>query len=254
VAQSEDVEEMGGGLRRVTPSEPNEKLDLRVVVLMRHRMVREGIALLLEHDPSISDVLVADDATELLEQCRRATPDVVVVDLGDSGMNASALQQLRESCPNARFVGVAGSDDLELAGRAVTLGIDGVYVKSAKSDQLTQVILDVATGRASSVSDLPGPRRAERAGAEPSSAQLAGTLTPRELEVLDEFAQGTSTAHVADRLGISPLTVQSHVKSILVKLGVHSKIEAVTMAFRLGLVTSPVRDGGAQARRSSRLG
>src|SRR5205814_5648196 len=108
----------------------------------------------------------ADDATDFLEQCRRETPDVVVVDLGDSGMSASALQQLRESCPNARFVGVAGSDDVELAGRAVMLGIDGVYVKSAKSDQLTQVILDVATGQASSLSELPGPRRAEPRAAE----------------------------------------------------------------------------------------
>jgi DNA-binding CsgD family transcriptional regulator len=64
---------------------------------------------------------------------------------------------------------------------------------------------------------------------------LLGRLTPRELEVLQELAGGNPTAEVAETLGISPLTVQSHVKSILAKLGVHSKIEAVTMAFRYGM-------------------
>jgi len=240
----------------VTPSEPNEKLDLRVVVLMRHRMVREGIALLLENDPSISEVLAADEATDLVEQCRAVTPDVVVVDLDDDATSGTALEDLRGSCPNARFVGVAGSDNVELAGRAVMLGIDGVYVKSTKSDQLTQVIVDVATGRSSSLSETPKLRPAERARVE----RVAGTLTPRELEVLEEFALGRSTAKVADGLGISPLTVQSHVKSILVKLEVHSKIEAVTMAFRLGLVRTPLPGGGqarksrAETRRSFRLG
>src|SRR3989454_5890046 len=146
---------MGGGFGHVTPSEPNERLDLRVVVFMRHRMVREGIALLLENDPSISEVLAADEATDLVEQCRAVTPDVVVVDLDDDATSGKALEDLRGSCPNARFVGVAGSDNVELAGRAVMLGIDGVYVKSTKSDQLTQVIVDVATGRSSSLSESP---------------------------------------------------------------------------------------------------
>jgi DNA-binding CsgD family transcriptional regulator len=72
-------------------------------------------------------------------------------------------------------------------------------------------------------------------------------LTPREIEVLQELSGGKSTGEVADALGISPLTVQSHVKSILAKLGVHSKIEAVTLAFRRGLVSRFARSGTLRA-------
>jgi two-component system nitrate/nitrite response regulator NarL len=63
-------------------------------------------------------------------------------------------------------------------------------------------------------------------------------LTARETEILRALAGGEATGEIAEQLGISPLTVQSHVKSILAKLGVHSKIEAVTMAWRFGLATA----------------
>jgi DNA-binding NarL/FixJ family response regulator len=64
-------------------------------------------------------------------------------------------------------------------------------------------------------------------------------LTPREREILRTFAAGASTAEVAEAFGISPLTVQSHVKNILAKLGVHSKVEAVRIAWRHGLADAP---------------
>jgi DNA-binding NarL/FixJ family response regulator len=237
----------------VTPSDPNAKMDIRVLVLMRHRMVREGIALLLKSDPDISEVITAGEGAGLVDQCRAEAPDVVIVDLDDPQMDARGLQELRETCPQARVVGVADSDDVELARRAVVLGIDGVYVKSANSQMLNEIILEVAAGgTTASLSAVDRKRRpeAEQVG------QSAG-LTPRELEVLREFALGKSTTKVADELGISQLTVQSHVKSILLKLGVHSKIEAVTMGFRLGLVSTPVprrdegRSGSTGSGRSS---
>src|SRR5439155_25829499 len=115
------------------------------------------------------------------------------------------------------------------------------------------------SGLSPSLSERAELRSAGAEGIERGEERVTAALTPRELEVLEEFAKGQSTAKVADGLGISPLTVQSHVKSILVKLGVHSKIEAVTMAFRLGLVRTPLPGGGArksreETRRSFRLG
>ena len=237
----------------MTPSEPNRKPDIRVLVLMQHRMVREGIALLLESDPSISEVLTVDETRDLLDQVRAAAPDVVVVDLDDVSMSGKALQELGDSTPDARFVGVAGSDNVELAGRAVMLGIDAVYVKSSRSDLLASTIVDVASGLSPSLSERAELRPAGAEGLERGEERVTATLTPRELEVLEEFAKGQSTAKVADGLGISPLTVQSHVKSILVKLGVHSKIEAVTMAFRLGLVQTPLPDGRDRETRNRRF-
>jgi two-component system nitrate/nitrite response regulator NarL len=69
----------------------------------------------------------------------------------------------------------------------------------------------------------------------PEGERLLRRLTPRETEILRSLAAGRTTTQVAEHLGISALTVQSHVKSILAKLGVHSKIEAVTLAWRYGL-------------------
>ena len=77
---------------------------------------------------------------------------------------------------------------------------------------------------------------------------MSPRLTPREREVLQNLAEGRGTAQVARELAISPLTVQSHVKSILEKLGVHSKIEAVTLAFRRGMVEVPGSRVGGQRR------
>jgi DNA-binding NarL/FixJ family response regulator len=71
--------------------------------------------------------------------------------------------------------------------------------------------------------------------ARPDNDRLLRRLTPRETQILRYLAAGETTTQVAGHLGISALTVQSHVKSILAKLGVHSKIEAVTLAWRLGL-------------------
>jgi DNA-binding NarL/FixJ family response regulator len=77
--------------------------------------------------------------------------------------------------------------------------------------------------------------------ARPENEGLLRRLTPRETEILRYLAAGETTTQVAGHLGISALTVQSHVKSILAKLGVHSKIEAVTLAWRLGLAPTGAR-------------
>ncbi len=78
------------------------------------------------------------------------------------------------------------------------------------------------------------------AGPERSIADLLGSLTPREIEVLELLAAGSSTHEIASSLGISATTVQSHVKNLLAKLGVHSKVEAVRLAWRSGAVATPV--------------
>ena len=75
--------------------------------------------------------------------------------------------------------------------------------------------------------------------ADGTGARAVGRLTPREREILRMLAAGASTADLAEAFGISPLTVQSHVKNILAKLGVHSKVEAVRLAWRHGLATTP---------------
>jgi two-component system nitrate/nitrite response regulator NarL len=126
---------------------------------------------------------------------------------------------------------------------ALAAGACGYVPKTRAVDELMDVVRRAAAG------ELVMPERDLAAvvdqlrGSRPSSGELAlRRLTPREAEILRSLASGQTTTQVAESLGISALTVQSHVKSILAKLGVHSKIEAVTLAWRHGLARA---DGAA---------
>ena len=213
---------------------------IRVLVLVEHRMVREGLSIVLDEDPGLQLIRAVADPTEIAAACRSGPPDVVVVDLEYSGFEGKQIaRELRENCPQARVVGVSESDQPNLAVRAIELGLSAIYVKTEPSEELVSLVKRAGAGE----TVVPSPRASGGPVGE-KAEQLAGRLvldrlTPREREVLQNLAEGRGTAQVARQLAISPLTVQSHVKSILEKLGVHSKIEAVTMAFRHGLVRIP---------------
>src|SRR5919201_55179 len=195
---------------------------IRVLLVIGHRMVREGMGLLLGSERSIKIIGSLKRSSEMVDLCRTDTPDVVIVELNGVGTQRRHITELKELCPRARFIGVAEVDDGKVASQVITLGLSGVYVQTAPSEVLVDLVTRAAAGETV---------RSIGNGAAPSmdgEEFLLGRLTPREIEVLQELAGGKPTGDVADALGISPLTVQSHVKSILAKLGVHSKIEAVT--------------------------
>jgi len=209
---------------------------IRVLVLVEHRMVREGLSILLDEDPGVQLVGAIADPTEIVAACRSGPPDVVVVDLEHSGFEGREIaRELHQNCPQARVVGVSESDRPNLAVRAIELGLSAIYVKTEPSEELVSLVKRAGAGE----TVVPAPRASKERLPEEAGRLVLERLTPREREVLQNLAEGRGTAQVARQLAISPLTVQSHVKSILEKLGVHSKIEAVTMAFRHGLVRIP---------------
>jgi DNA-binding NarL/FixJ family response regulator len=119
-------------------------------------------------------------------------------------------------------------------------GASGYLPKTRAADDLVSVVRRAAAGEiVMADDDLPVVLDELRTGREPNvAAELAlRRLTARETEILRAMAAGDAAGEIAETLGISSLTVQSHVKNILAKLGVHSKIEAVTMAWRHGLAT-----------------
>ena len=215
-------------------SATNPSGSVRVAILVEHRMVREGLSMLLRADREVELVGAVATPKDLAASCRTETPDVVVVDLDDPGTDSTDLgEHLHRACPHAQLVGVAESDETGLAHKVLELDLAAVYVKTDPSDELIDLVKRAGKGERV----LPAERATGRLIAPVRAAGPA--LTPREHEVLRNLAEGRGTAQVARHLEISPLTVQSHVKRILEKLGVHSKIEAVTWAFRVGLVDVP---------------
>jgi two-component system, NarL family, nitrate/nitrite response regulator NarL len=167
--------------------------------------------------------------------------DVVVVDLDRTdGGGLEIIATLRDARPQTRIL-AAGEDQDQLAVAALAAGACGILPVSRCAHGIIDAIRRAVAGEVV-LPDRRLPSVVDRLHVDAwrrTEAARIGSLTPRELEVLTLLAQGESTGGVAVRLGISSMTVQSHVKSVLAKLSVHSKLEAVRIAWRCGAIAVP---------------
>ena len=211
----------------------------RVLVVDDHEMFSEALELLLGRQPDVELVGSARDAAEAMEMLD-VGPHVVLMDLDMPGTDGiEATRQIREKVPGTKVVLLTAIQSPEVIAEALSAGACGYVPKTRAVDDLMDVVRRAAAGEivlperdlAAVLDQLRGPQV--------SAAEAAlGRLTLRETEILRSLADGRTSNQVAQALGISALTVQSHVKNILAKLGVHSKIEAVTIAWRYGLATA----------------
>jgi DNA-binding NarL/FixJ family response regulator len=217
----------------------------RVLVVDDHEMFSEALALLLRRQPDVRLVGSARDADEAFRLVDQDT-DVVLMDIDLPGVDGvHATRRIREISPNAKVVILTALLDPEVIADALAAGACGYVPKTRAVDDLMDVIRRAAAGElVMPERDLaPVLEQLRNAQARPQGELLLRRLTPRETEILRALAAGRTTTQVAEELSISALTVQSHVKSILAKLGVHSKIEAVTLAWRHGLAPTASRSG-----------
>ncbi|MGZ5307500.1 MAG: LuxR C-terminal-related transcriptional regulator [Actinomycetota bacterium] len=177
------------------------------------------------------------DASAALRTLEREPINLVVVDLDrpdDDGIEI--VRRIREVADRTRVIGVTIQHGPDLAAGALAAGACGVVSPESNGESLVSVFRRALAGElilpAIHLSNLVDRLRD---GREASTVCKLDYLTTRELEILRALADGASTAEISRSLGIRPMTVQSHVKNILAKLSVHSKVEAVTLAWRFGL-------------------
>ncbi len=212
----------------------------RVLVVDDHEMFSDALAMLLHRQPDVVLVGSARDAEEALSLLG-TEPDVVLMDLDLPGVDGiQATRQIRLAAPGTKVVVLTAMEDPELIADALAAGACGYVPKTRAVDELMDVVRRAAAGElVLPERDLAPVLEQLRSGRASSPGEAAlRRLTPRETQILRALAAGDTTTQIADALGISALTVQSHVKSILAKLGVHSKIEAVTLAWRHGLAST----------------
>ncbi len=212
---------------------------IRALVVDDHRVVADGLALTLSHDPDIVVVGVATTVAEAVRMAIAYQPNVVLLDyfLPD-GTGAMAAAQLREHVPDVAIVVLTANagDDALLA--AVNAGACGFLLKTQAAIQVVDAVRRAAEGEmlihAATLVGLLGRRRDSASAS--SEARLQVALTSREQEILNLMAQGASNRAISQRLVIEYSTVRSHVQKILDKIGAHSKLEAVARASEMGLL------------------
>jgi DNA-binding NarL/FixJ family response regulator len=201
---------------------------IRVLCVDDHRIVREGIALIIDREPDMKVVASASTGEEAVVLFRRERPDVTLMDLQLPMMSGlEAIQAIRREDPNARIIVLTmyqGDEDIH---RSLAAGAATYLLKDTLSDDLIRFVREVHAGRRPIRPDVKA--RLEERAAHP-------TLTPRETQVMALVAEGRRNKEIAAQLGISEETVQVHLKNIFAKLKVGERTAAVNVALRRGIV------------------
>lgn len=207
---------------------------IRLVLVEDHAMVAEAIGLALGNAPGIEVVAQAGSIAAALAETARCRPDVVVLDrrLSD-GDGVVAIGRFAAVVPGVRVLVLTGEATASVAARVVEAGGAGVLVKSSRLQELESAVREVAAGGVVFAPGLlPGvlDRLTGRVG------RLGAALTGRERETLLLLAEGASTLEISARLGVARNTARNHVQHVLEKLGARSKLEAVAVARKEGLL------------------
>ena len=209
-----------------------------VLLVDDHQMVLEGLAAIISRDPQIRVVGQCMDAMKVLDEARRLSPRVIVLDVGMPGLNGLDLcRELRRKLKQTAVLMLTMYDEQEFLARAIKNGASGYVVKGSPASELLQAIRSVAAGQM----HLPGgiPRdlldRIGSAQNDPFSA-----LTGRERQVFQMIAEGKTSRKIAAALSISVKTVDSHRTRLMRKLGIHSVGALVKLALRRGVVHLPL--------------
>ncbi len=221
---------------------------IRVLLADDDRLVRSGLRALLDAESDITVVGEAADGREAIERARAMQPDVVLMDVRMPKLDGvSATREIVSWARRPRVLVLTTFDLDDVVDDALEAGADGFLLKRATPEQLVDGIRTVFAGDA-----LVAPAVTRRllqayAGRRPADRerlQLAAHLTEREAEILRALAEGLSNAEIATRVWLSQETVKTHVKSILGKLGVRDRTQAVVWAYRTGFVGPAADDPG----------
>jgi len=221
---------------------------IRVLLVDDDALMRAGLDAILSSDAGVEVVGDAPDGRVAVERVRRLRPDVVLMDVRMPELDGiAATREVVAVAPDVRVVILTTFEDDDYIFGALTAGASGFLLKRTSPEQLLEGIRAVAAGD-SLLSPSVTRRVIDRMATLPSGEAVldrrVDALTPRERDVLEQLARGLSNAEIAGALVIEESTVKTHVKRILMKLGLRDRVQAVIFAYESGLV-SPGPKGAA---------
>jgi DNA-binding NarL/FixJ family response regulator len=221
----------------------------RIVIVDGHTLFRRGVRNILELEGDMEVVGEAGNGREALAVIQELTPDVVLMDLGLPAPNGiETTQRLKRELPHTGVIVLASNDDEDQLFDAIKAGAAAYVLKDIDPSDLTAIIRRVRSGEYL-INDkvFSKPAVASRVLKEFRELAVYGNdaqpifapLSPREVEILDNIAQGMTNKQVAYALSISEQTVKNHMSSILRKLSVNDRTQAVVYAMRQGWIKIP---------------
>ena len=205
----------------------------RLLLVDDHKLLRQGLRRAVE-EAGFDVVGEAGDGEEAVRLAVELSPDLVLMDVTMPVLDGiEATRRLRHSVPEARVVILTMHGEEETIHEALRAGAVAYLLKDCSTDQVADTLRAVAAGDTDLSADLARSLLKELPGPEPT---VATSLSQREVEVLQMFADGCSTVEVGQRLYISAKTVKNHLASIYEKLDARDRTQAVLMAVRMGII------------------
>lgn len=212
--------------------------NIKVLLVDDHKIVRDGIKLMLKSQPGIDVVAETDDGKKVIELLENTPVDVIVMDINMPEMNGiQAAKIVKKEYPDIKILALTMSSDDSHIRQMVQAGASGYIMKSAGRDELTEAIQDVMSGKhyfsdqatQSIMMDLVKNKGK-------SSAPDPVHITDRELEVLQMIVKEHTNQEIAEKLYISPRTVDAHRRNLLQKTGARNTAGLVKYAFQNNLI------------------
>ena len=233
-----------GGPDRRTPDQRT-----KILLVDDHALFRLGMRNILEQEPDFDIVAEADDARSAVDAALEHTPDIVLMDLTlASPGGIETTQRIKRECPSAGIVALAVNEDEDQLFDSIKAGAAAFILKDVDPVDLVTIIRRVSSGEYL-INDkvFAKPSVASRVLREfrdlaiygQETAPIFAPLSPREVEILDNIARGMTNKQVAYALSISEQTVKNHMSSILRKLSVNDRTQAVVYAMRQGWIRMP---------------
>lgn len=217
-------------------------MSIRILIVDDQELIRTGLRLVLQAHDALDVVGEAGDGREALELVATLRPDVVLMDIRMPRLNGiEALTRLTESDSPARVLMLTTFDLDEYVFGALRAGAAGFLLKDASREQLVEAIRVIHAGEAllsPSITRRLIENLARRTDPLEPPEKILAALTPREREALGLVARGLSNIEIAQRLVVTEATVKSHVSSVLAKLGLRDRVQAVVFAYEHGLVVA----------------
>ena len=211
----------------------DETRPIKVMLVDDHSMVRRGLVAILKNESDLEVIAEARDGREAIAKCEQSLPDVILMDLIMPELGGvAATRMILERWPNIRVLALTSFQEKDLVQEALQAGATGYMLKNVSGAELADAIRSTYAGK---------PTLAREAvesliQAEATEPPPGDDLTRREMEVLSLLVKGMSNPEIAGRLSVSRATVKSHVSSILSKLGVSNRAEAIALAIEHKIV------------------